>query len=185
MNANPSRWTVAALLAGMLALTGCGHVPTAPIVSSGPMDSGASSSGIYIAPSGDELPTPLPLSASATAVVRGKLGGAVRAGRFTLAIPADAFPGNATVTLTQPNLNEMMVEIRVSPAPKNNLRVPATLSVDASTMALSDLSQSAVWTWNAAAGSFVPLAGSSVDLVAKQVLAPLSTLSGRARVQKL
>jgi len=60
--------------------------------------------------------------------VDGAKGGSLTVGSFRLDIPAGAFSGTATVTMTQHDPTVLLCDIDVSPATANDFAVPATLT---------------------------------------------------------
>ena len=60
--------------------------------------------------------------------VDGAKGGSLTVGSFRLDIPAGAFKGTATVTMTQDDPSVLLCDFDVSPASANDFAVPATLT---------------------------------------------------------
>ena len=71
-----------------------------------------------------------PETGTGTSEFDGSQGGTLRVGRFTLIIPAGAFDGPATVSLSVPDPEVLICDLQISPATTNNFRVPVTLKVD-------------------------------------------------------
>jgi len=82
----------------------------------------------------------LPTSLKSTANVDGGRGGMVRVGRFSVKIPAGAFSGAATVTMSMPDSNVMICDLSITPSSANKFRYPAQLTADFSSSAMTDVS---------------------------------------------
>jgi hypothetical protein len=165
-----SRWhriQVGVSLAALCFAVGCSTLPTAPQVRT---ESGA-------APARTEEPrspgAALIQSATSTKTITGLLGGTVSAGKFKVVIPPLALAGTATVTVTQSDLSQPVVDLAITPASANRFRVPVILIADASGMGLKTLSVSYISYFNPATGAWQRVVGSSIDLKLLTVQAPL------------
>jgi hypothetical protein len=157
-------------IAVLLAAAGCSNLPTAPTApsTSAPAASGGSSEILGLFESS---------STTTTTKTLGLLGGAVRAGDFTLTVPPLALTRTATITVRQPDPARPVVELSISPASANNFLVPVLLTADASKMERSLLSVSCVSYYNPATDKWEPVSGSTVSLLSLTVSAPLSHFS--------
>jgi len=76
---------------------------------------------------------------SSSVYIDGSRGGAVRAGRFGVWLPAGAFAGSATVTLSMADSTVMVCDISISPQSANKFKYPAELIADLSSVNVSML----------------------------------------------
>jgi hypothetical protein len=179
------RWKASgfAVLAGIgLLLSGCGTSPLGPGGSSQtgtsrgapPIVSFAADGTVdYVdapcdsaggAPADSTPPTPDPLHpnlVSASARIDGSVGGFVRAGRFMVWVPAGAFTGPATVTVTMPDSALMLCDLSISPASANHFRVPVQLVADLSSATLTDASTFTMYWYDPTLISWLSLRGKS------------------------
>lgn len=65
---------------------------------------------------------------STTLEVNGALGGTVRSGRWTVVVPAGAFSGVGTITLSYPDRKDFLCDIDIKPGSLNGFLVPVELS---------------------------------------------------------
>jgi hypothetical protein len=103
----------------------------------------------------------------------GSLGGSLSNGRWQISVPAGAVSGDATITLSLTNLLSDHCQLGITPADKNHFSQPATLTVDCSSVPLSELSSWVIYWYDPATGQWVPVSGSRVDLTKRTVSAPL------------
>ncbi len=111
-------------------ILGCGAAPTAPLVDAGPPVLVVDGNGAVTYRQADVLDTgdhPRALTASGT--VEGRAGGWLQCGRFLLAIPAGAFDGTGTITMTMPDSTSMVVDLAIAPDSLNRFAVPVVLSL--------------------------------------------------------
>jgi hypothetical protein len=153
------RWRVsglAVLAAVGLLLSGCGTSPLGPTGSQTGTASFAAPPIANFAADGtvdyvdapcdstDETPVALdllpPTAVRGSARIDGSVGGAVRAGRFTVMVPPGAFAGPATITITMPDSALMLCELSISPASANHFKVPVQLVADLSSSRVTDAS---------------------------------------------
>ncbi|HXL15456.1 MAG TPA: hypothetical protein VN972_05160 [Methylomirabilota bacterium] len=156
MNATRRATALAALVSAGLLLAGCERSPL------GPGDSAQSVSMappvVAFTPDGtvDYVWAPIdtvevepesigtaslpPRSLSASVRIDGSRGGMVRAGRFSVKIPAGAVSGTATVTLTMPDSTVMVCDLSIAPSSANAFNVPVQLTADLSSTDLPDAS---------------------------------------------
>jgi len=156
------------LVMGMVVLAGCGHAPTAPVIE----NSGAAT--LREAPSHGAIsqerqdpsvaldnpvlsrPQTAGPQAIATSVqIHGKDGGDVTLAGVTVHVPANAFKGNATLTLTIPDAARPECELAVSPPSKDKFSVPAMISFNAA--AIADVRAMVVYEFDAGEGMWMPL----------------------------
>jgi hypothetical protein len=61
-------------------------------------------------------------------------------GRFSVKLPAGAFSGTATVTMSMPDSNLMICDLSISPSSANKFKYPAQLTADFSSSGITDVS---------------------------------------------
>jgi hypothetical protein len=71
-------------------------------------------------------PAPGPLMGSA--VIDGAVGGKLSVGSFRVEVPAGAFRGPATITLSQPDPTVLVCDLSIDPPAANQFAVPVTLA---------------------------------------------------------
>ena len=150
------RWkstALAALLGLGLALAGCSQSPLAPVDTAGPTLTPVTPPLVSIADDGtvayvtaplgaqvDSSPASLSASVTTTATIDGNVGGTLRAGRFSVKIPAGAFKGPATVTISMPDTTVMICQLGITPEAANKFKTPAMLTADLSSPTMTDAS---------------------------------------------
>jgi hypothetical protein len=144
-------------IAILLGLTGCGQSPLGPAA---PSSSSAASFSpltpplVQIAPDGSvsyvdapvgfasgepvHLAGTLSTAITTTATIDGNQGGYLKAGRFSVRIPAGAFKGPATVTISMPDSTLMLCQLSITPDAANKFKTPATLTADLSSTGITD-----------------------------------------------
>jgi len=136
-------WIRTLAAAGFMAvvLSGCGGLPlNAPSLDS--LGAPAPTSGwsgtpefISTVPAlGAKLPT---TGLSSSAGISGSTGGTVTCGRFRVKIPAGAFSGKGTVTMTVADTAVAVVSLSISPGSLNNFKIPVALSYNPTGLNLS------------------------------------------------
>jgi len=114
---------LAIILMGLVSAVGCSKLPTQP--SAADVSGAAPTVMIDVLPDGQPAdPGP---SAEDLAVVSASSRVTIHAGDFSVVIPARAFSGNATITVTQPDVTKPVVELSIFPPSKNDFREPVTL----------------------------------------------------------
>lgn len=113
------------------------------------------------------------VGATSSKTINGLLGGTITAGKFTVIVPPAAFIGTATITVNQPDVTKLQVNLGISPASMNHFLLPVLLVADGSGMNPQLLSVAFISWYNPATGQWVPVAGSSVSLLNLTVTAPL------------
>lgn len=68
-----------------------------------------------------------PRSVHASAVLDGAEGGTLRCGRFLLSVPAGAFEGEGTVSMSMPDSTVMVVDLEITPGERNDFKEPVKL----------------------------------------------------------
>ena len=167
------------LVGAVLALAGCSQSPLGPVdTDSGdrfnsvrPPLATFDSDGVMdyvtapVAAEPDSSPVDVsgstPTSITATARMDGNEGGTVRAGRFSVTIPAGAFVGPATVTLCVPDPDVMICELSISPKAANQFKVPAQLTADLSSVGMTDASEYTNYWYDPARQTWVSLVAKS------------------------
>lgn len=149
------RALAAATLLLAFAVAGCGTSPTGPNPASGggpggspapattgpevlvihrdgsvsytrpPADDASLASG---APTVDALPV-ADRTLSQSVEMDGSVGGKMRCGRFVLLVPAGAFDGKGTVTMSMPDSTVMIVDLSIAPAELNGFKLPVDLAI--------------------------------------------------------
>jgi hypothetical protein len=116
-------------------ILGCGAAPTAPLIDAGPSvlvvdDDGAVTyrQAEVLDPRGHD-PGDQPRALSVHETVEGRAGGWLQCGRFLLAIPAGAFEGTGTITMTMPDSTAMVVDLTIAPEELNHFAAPILLSL--------------------------------------------------------
>lgn len=176
-----SRFLAVAALSGVLgwALSGCSKSPLAP---SGLGSQSAGSSGfsvLTISPSGAVGFVPAPTgsalsgsldpslsgtsgsgSSSSVGEIDGAKGGKLNCGRYSLTVPAGAFSGVATITMTLADSTVMLCDLQITPAELNDFQVPVQLSLETHELSV-DLSTIGIYWYDPAQLAWVNmLAGS-------------------------
>ena len=103
----------------------------------------------------------LPASLKSTVNMDGSRGGMVRVGRFTVKLPAGAFSGTATVTLSMPDSNVMICDLSITPSSANKFRYPAQLTADFSSSGITDVSTLTTYWYDPARITWVNLSAKS------------------------
>ena len=80
-----------------------------------------------VAVSADTVPVIGPLSGSA--VIDGGVGGRLAVGPYRVEVPAGAYKGVATITITQPDRTILQCDLSIDPPAANQFLVPVTLAV--------------------------------------------------------
>jgi hypothetical protein len=175
----PAFLLLGAALAALI-LIGCGGMPTGPAPTAF-----SSSSGSNAQPAG--LLTGL-VDGVVGLLVRtlsliGSLGGSLTNGRWTVAIPAGAVDGSATVSLGVASSTSASCQLGISPADKNHFDVPVTLTVDCRSVPSDQLANYTIYWFDPSQGKWVEVA-SNVDLTNKRVSATLAHFSQYAVGEK-
>lgn len=111
---------------------------------------------------------------TSTSTVNGLLGGVVSAGRVTVIIPPGAIAGVTQVTVTQPDSARLVAEVHLADPSLNRFTVPVLLSFRAGGLLSANLlSRSEVQWWDPAAGKWVSVPGTVVNLGLLSIQAPL------------
>ncbi|SRR5216117_4149776 len=161
------RWRASGLafLAGLgLALGGCSQSPLAPdnlVLNGGSGGSFTSPPILALASDGSvsyvpapvgataegtlNLASSLPRSVSSSLKIDGSKGGTVRAGRLSVMLPAGAFSGSATVTVSIPDTTVIQCDLSISPLSANSFKYPARLTVDLSGLAVDVSTLTTYW----------------------------------------
>jgi len=117
---------------GLVALAGCAAAPTAPAGSVTPLEArlvrAPGSGGLTGDPIEAATSTATTLVQSTVQSVSGTVGGVVRAGRFTVAVPAGAFDGDGDISIDVPDSTALLVKLHITGVP-NAFKVPVTLRV--------------------------------------------------------
>ena len=158
------RALAAATLLLAFAVAGCGTSPTGPDPASGGTPGGTPApaptgpevlvihpdgSVSYTRPPADEsgslaasLPKvdALPVASrtlTRSVVMDGSVGGKMRCGRFVLLVPAGAFDGTGTVTMSMPDSTVMIVDLSIAPAELNGFKLPVDLAITTTDVTVS------------------------------------------------
>jgi hypothetical protein len=138
----PHRRSLAAsaLAALVLAVVGCGTMPTAPVLDTGAVASSSQSSkapaphailgrGVIV-----QLPPvedPIGAVVQGVTTIAGDVGGSIEVAKVTVRVPKDAITGDAVIKVTVPDSTKLECRLEISPAEKNHFDVPVTLEFDA------------------------------------------------------
>lgn len=152
----------------ILALAGCGEMATAPEPagggevqsnSSGPMvlKVGADGSAQWVAmPDAYLAPTPIQYGdanfdpsrvLTVSKRIDGAVGGRIVCGRFVASVPAGAFDGVGTITMSMPDTTIMLCDLEVSPADLNGFLKPIDLELHTSGTT-TDLDSLEIYWWD-------------------------------------
>jgi hypothetical protein len=160
-------------LALLLAVAGCGDSSTAPTAPAAPAPGGTPSpapaagpdllkvnadgsvtwvpapTGLLASPKPYELDDELDPSrfASTTVRVDGAVGGRIVCGRFVATVPAGAFEGVGTITLSMPDTLVMLCDLEITPAELNQFKRPVDLSLR-TTGTNTELDSLELYYWN-------------------------------------
>lgn len=116
-----------------------------------------------------------PLDGSAD--IDGAVGGSLLVGRFTLTVPAGAFQGMGHVAIHVPDAAVVHCQLHITPESSNAFAIPVVLRTDCSgTNALDAARLTEIW-FDASSGVWRQVPGSAPDVVAFDVIAPLSHFS--------
>lgn len=74
---------------------------------------------------------------SRSAVVDGSVGSKMRCGRFVLLLPAGAFDGSGTVTMSMADSTVMILDLAISPADLNGFQKPIDLAITTTDLSVS------------------------------------------------
>ncbi len=165
-----------AALAGAAVVAGCGRQPLAPL---------PAASGAYVNPTfarvDDTKSGSLAMSSTGPVTgsgdVDGDTGGEVCVGRFRVIVPAGAFEGLATITVTVPDPDVVSCELGISPPEANGFAVPVTLVADCQGVTNVDLANCGTLWFDESAGVWRTVAGTAVDLGDHKVSAQLPHFS--------
>ena len=112
-----------------------------------------------------------------TAKINGIEGGVLKAGRFTLTVPAGSYIGHADVGIAVPHPNATVCEVQIFPHPSRDFEVPFLLSADLQDASVDVLPNLAVLSFDTSKREWLTVPGSSVDWMGEEVEAPLSHFS--------
>lgn len=170
-----SRSLVAAaslVLAAGLFVAGCSSNPTSP-AGTAPGEPPAAEGGGSSAETSSPPSSPGTVALSRSVYVRALLGGTVSAGNFRVIIPPGALPGDAIVSVRQPDRTKPVVELDVTPEERNAFLLPVLLVADVTPMAEGLVPGAYLSWWNPDAARWEGCEQSSVDAVGRLVQAPL------------
>ena len=109
-----------------------------------------------------------------TRTVNGVLGAVLNNGMWTAQVPAGAFTGSATITLSVPGSNPKTCQLDILPLSKNGFSRPVVLTAKIGSSVTSDMR---IECYDPGSQTWVPVPGSIVDLSKGTVSAPLSHFS--------
>jgi hypothetical protein len=192
---------VASLALGLVfgSLVGCGSMTTAPLPSqTAPAASAASVStpatdatdagnatslgGSTTSTSGLLSPLTLIFRSLIGLIVRvlnvvGSIGGTLTNGRWRVDVPAYAIDGTASIGLGVSSTTSADCALEIVPATQNHFAVPVRLTASCPAVPNDQLANYVIFWYDPGTGKWVPVAGSTVDLVHKTVSAPLQHFS--------
>jgi hypothetical protein len=190
MISTPRKWialVVAAALVGIV--TGCIQFPTGPVASQiaqtttgtqtpasgATLERPATSAGLIGGL--DSLITGIDQFAFNTLDIVGTVGGSLTNQRWTVNVPPNAISGDVTIKLGVLSATSSTCVLQITPSTANNFGVPVQLTVDCSSVSADRLQYYAIFWYDPVKATWVPVAGSSVDLQSKTVSAPLEHFS--------
>jgi hypothetical protein len=94
--------------------------------------SGASAAGAVLVE-----PVPIDRKLSQSVMMDGDVGGKMRCGRFVLLVPAGAFTGTGTVTMSMADSTVMIVDLAIEPADLNGFQKPIDLAITTTDISVS------------------------------------------------
>jgi hypothetical protein len=106
-----------------------------------------------------------------TQVVDGAVGGLLTRGSWSVLIPAGAFEGSATITMTTGASDPTLCQYEISPATKNGFSKPAIMTARIP-LGMSLATAHIEW-YNPSTQTWVPVPGSSVNALTRTVSAPV------------
>lgn len=166
MTTRPIFGALSLVLAAGLFVAGCSSLPSSPDPSSPGVPPDTSTTG-------NTPPSAPVVSSSRSTFVRAGLGGTVAAGNFRVVIPVGALPGDAIVTVRQPDVTKPVVELSVTPEDRNRFLLPVLLVAETPALDAPLLSVSYLSWWNPEAAKWEACSGSSVSLAKLSIEAPL------------
>ena len=189
----PKKWLIPMAIAVAISLaSGCGRLTTAPVVT-GP---GAVATGTQATGTQATGPAPARVIESEgligdigtilsdvthlvfrTLDIVGNVGGSLTNGRWRVDVPPNAVVGNATVRIGIPSPTSSACQLEITPVSKNHFDTPVQLTVDCRSVPRDRLVTYVVFWHDPTTDKWVPVPGSSVDLQAKTVSAPLQHFS--------
>ena len=163
-------------LASVLA-AGCSQLPTQPIVDSASpgmeaMRAQADPTRLVPPP-----PTDQPLSSQSQARIQGNRGGKISTGIFTAIIPAGAYSGFATVSITQPDITQPVAVLEIYPASKNGFHKPVLLIAQLPNVDPTLLMQTGMAELDPATGEWMSMNGETQNPQFMTVTTPLMHFS--------
>ena len=93
-------------------------------------DGSANASAVEVLPTGDR-------KISESVEMDGDVGGKMKCGRFVVLVPAGAFAGKGTVTMSMPDSTVMIVELEIAPAELNGFLKPVDLAITTTDVSVS------------------------------------------------
>jgi hypothetical protein len=173
---------VLALVLGAFAtglIAGCMSVATAPTVPSAPSSSRTAQPSSLLGSLGSVVGGLVNLVFRVLNIV-GSIGGSLTNGRWRVDVPPGAFDGTATVGIGVSSSTSGSCQLEISPADKNHFLTPVRLTADCSSVPSDQLKDYVIYWFNPTTQVWVPVDGSTVDLIHKTVSAPLQHFSGYA-----
>lgn len=162
------------------AITGCSQLPTNPAA---PASAGASIASARTAEGAGLISTTGSIiNGLVGMVVRtlqlvGSIGGTLTNGRWRVVVPAGAVQGNATIALAVPDATSPDCQLEIWPGDLNHFDKPVMLVADCRNVPTDTLRNYTIYWYNPSTRTWVPVPGTTVDLVTKTVRAPLSHFS--------
>lgn len=184
-----NRFVAALLIATtvMVAGSGCGQLPTAPVTTTSAGAAGVAASPGAAAQSSSLLggvvgTVGTVVGGLVNLVVRtldivGSVGGTLLNGRFRVDVPAGAIDGNATISIATAGSQSPECDLGITPADRNHFAVPVTLTINCPNVPATTLRTYVVLWWNPATSAWEAVPGSTVDLDKRTVSAPLQHFS--------
>jgi hypothetical protein len=140
--------------------------------------------GALVAPGPVSVSDP-PLDAkSKTFEIDGAVGGSCKHGRFQVTVPAGAWRGTASITISVPDQTKLACDLTISPATANGFAVPVVLTMK--TKGCDPAVPLTAGYFDPVSGKWTEVPGAYQDAVSKNVIVPLyhfsryGALDGRA-----
>jgi hypothetical protein len=171
------RWVAVHVAAVAMLAWSCSSLPTAPTPDPAPAPTSSTPAFVRVAAG---TATPFGATGTVNSVskdVDGAKGGSFSYGNFKLVVPAGAFAGKATLTITVPDPSVMRCALSISPPEANAFAVPVLLVSDCSKATnLNTLAMQTLW-YDELNSVWVVVPGSTVNASALTITTPLAHFS--------
>lgn len=171
---HPLRFLLAAsaLVMAIALFAGLAHAKKVDTGGAGAVGNTLVSGGAVAAPVSPVSVADPPLPGKTKVVtIDGAKGGSICLGRFTLDVPAGAWYGTGTVTVTIPDESKVMCDLSITPASLNGFNMPLTLRMKTTGCDTTDPLLPGYW--DPAFGKWTHIPGGYQEAGSKDVIAPL------------